>query len=473
MTATSPTPRWSFVVPSMLGDTHLSFEIRDEALHFETDDPLSGGRDVIRWDTIREGGTAAKPGLSGRGALDMANWVPESLEWLTLSRTAGAGEPFMRALPVGAQRDTLVAELRGRLQGRWIGEGIPFEEARQRLALKSHEWSNTKVAGLVFAGFAVLALLLVALALLAHPLIAVPLGLLLGASVLYRGRQGLRDHMAMGKQTTTKIGAAALGGVRLQGRAVSQNLSPAAVSGRSCVWWDVWVGLWYETQDSPGHWMPVASRHGGEVGVLEIEDDTGRVPVWLHDAKLILDAQTWESDKDSLPAAGMALLNELGFAWNDGSRRIMVIEKCVAQGSPMYVVGTLDERRNLPEPGQLRGLQRLQESVRTGTWRRELVTALPRPTRMVAMVVIGYLDSVLNVGAGKRRKPRVEDAMPPALPPNARVVWHGSGGRPLVVSNLPDDSALEAWRKRSLKLCAGGAAVLLFTVYQLVEFVVG
>ncbi len=37
------------------------------------------------------------------------------------------------------------------------------------------------------------------------------------------------------------------------------------------------------------------------------------------------------------------------------------------------MVGTLDERRNLPEPGQLRGFDRLAEAVRSGTWRRELV----------------------------------------------------------------------------------------------------
>jgi hypothetical protein len=269
-----------------------------------------------------------------------------------------------------------------------------------------------------------------------------------------------------------KIGNAKLGLAKLNGLAVGTSLSPAAVSGRPCVWWDVWVGVWYEASESPGHWQPVASRYGGEAGLLEIEDGTGRVPVWLHGATLILDSKSWESDKDTLPAAGIALLDELGFAWSD-PRRTLVIETCVEQGAPMYVVGTLDERRNLPEPGQLRGLDRLAEAVRSGTWRRELVSALPQPTRMVAVIVIGYLDMVLKVGTGKQRTGRPEDAVPPSLVPKARVVWQGIGGRPLIVSNQPDTTTLESWRKRSLRLCTIGAVVLCLTVYQLVEFVVG
>lgn len=87
------------------------------------------------------------------------------------------------------------------------------------------------------------------------------------------------------------------------------------------------------------------------------------------------------------------------------------------------MVGTLDERRNLPEPGQLRGFDRLAEAVRSGTWRRELVSALPRQTRMVAVIVMGYLDMVFKVGTGKQRTGRAEDAVPPALMPTARVVW--------------------------------------------------
>jgi hypothetical protein len=139
----------------------------------------------------------------------------------------------------------------------------------------------------------------------------------------------------------------------------------------------------------------------------------------------------------------------------------------------MYVAGTLDERRNLPEPGQLRGFDRLAEAVRSGAWRRELVSTLPRPTRMVAVIVMGYLDMVLKIGTGKQRTGRPEDAVPPPLVPNARVVWKGIGGRALIVSNQPDTTTLESWRMRSLKLCAIGAVVLLFTVYQLVEFAIG
>jgi len=295
---------------------------------------------------------------------------------------------------------------------------------------------------------------------------------MLGAWLINTGRKGLQDGLAIAESPAVKIGNAGLGFVKLTGHAVGTSLSPAAVSGRPCLWWDVWVAVWYEGSESIGHWQPIASRYGGAANVLQIEDDTGRVPVWLHGAKLVLDSKSWESSKDTLPAAGIALLDELGFAWSD-SRRTLVIEQCVDQGAPMYVVGTLDERRNLPEPGQLRGFERLAEAIRSGTWRRELVSALPRQTRMVAVIVMGYLDMVLKIGTGKQRPGRAEDGVPPPLLPTARVVCKGSSGRPLIVSNQPDTTTLESWRRRSLKLCTIGAAVVCFAAYQLVEFARG
>ena len=257
---------------------------------------------------------------------------------------------------------------------------------------------------------------------------------------------------------------------------VARETSAAAITGRPSVWWDVAISLWYEEDDEgggrTGNWRQVAARHGGDIGLIEIEDATGRLPVWLPGATLLLSAKSWESGKDDLPAAGAALLDELGFAWSDG-RRKRVTEQCVEATQTMYVLGTLDERRNLRDPSEAGPIERGEHLVRSGQWRRALVGAVPAPTRIVVAAVIGYLGMFTQIGRGGERAPPDIVAAPPQMAPNALVVWKGRLGHPFVVSNRPEKSALASLRRRSLWTFGTGGAALCFALYQFIELFTG
>ena len=471
MTPTADKRGWNFEFPTQLGITHSRYEVTDGALRFQSDDAFGGSEDV-RWDSVQGGGTAAMAGMGGRGGPDLPNWVPAQLEWLILSRTEGGGKPFMRVLPQGADREAIVAAVQQRLGSRWIGARLQLKEARQQLGITSGTWSTLKVAGIVVAVMGLLAVLIVLFALLLHPVITVPAGFALGIWMCRKALLGLRDGIAVANTPTARASSAALGLVELEGRAVTDAPVLAGITGRSCVWWDIAVHVWYDEGSGDGEWRQVAARHGGTIGVVELEDDSGKVPVWLAGAIMLLDSRVWDSRKDPLPEPGTALLDEIGFSWGS-NRHIRVTETCVAANQTLYVLGTLDERRNVREPSEASAIERGLLMWRTGQWRRALVSAVPGPARIVVAVLIGDLDMVSKIGTGGERPWRPELAVPPAMAPTSLLVWQGRDGRPFVVSNQPESAALAALRKRSLWTFGFGTVVLCFTLYQLVELLWG
>jgi hypothetical protein len=349
---------------------------------------------------------------------------------------------------------------------------LPIKEAQSRLGISAGDWGTLKVIGIVLAVMALLVLLVMVLGLLMHPLITVPAGFALGGWLCRRGLAGLRDGLAVDNTPTAKAGSAALGLVELEGRAVTTEASVAGITGRPSVWWDVSIYLEYEDGERNREWRQVASRHGGRIDLVEIEDSSGRLPIWLPGATLLLQSRGWDSGKDSLPPQGIALLDELGFPWT-GSRPMRVTEECLEVGQTLYVLGTLDERRNLREPSEAGAIERGLQLVRSGQWRRALVGAVPAPLRIIVAVLIGYLDMLTQIGHAGDRSPRDIVGAPPPLAPNALVVWKGRSGRPFLVSNQVEKAALAALRRRSLWTFGLGAAALCFTLYQLIELLLG
>jgi hypothetical protein len=464
----APQRRWSYKVPTPLGITQSTLELADEALRFTSDDVMSGSA-TLPWASIHEGCTAAMAGMGGRGAPDLPNWVPSQIEWLVLSRTPGSGPAFMRVLPQGSERDAIVAEVQARLGDGWIGDHLPITQVQQRLGITEGTWSTFKVIGIVAAVLASLTVLLMLLGLLVHPVITVPASIVVGTWLCRKGLRGLSDALAVANSPTSKASSAALGLVELEGRAISSAASPAAVTGRLSAWWDVTVSVWSEERGGKGHWRQMAARHGGRIDVIELEDDTGRLPVWLPGATLLLDVRSWETGNDVLPPEGVALVDELGFPWN-GQRRLLVREECLEVGHTLYVLGTLDERSNLRDRSEAGRFERGVQQLLSGQWRRTLVGAAPAPLRVIAAVLIGFLDLVTQVGQGGERALREAVVAPPPLAPSALVVWKGRGGRPFLVSNRTENAALAALRKHSLWTFGAGAAVLCYTLYHVVDF---
>ena len=197
---------------------------------------------------------------------------------------------------------------------RWVGEGIPFADARTRFELPSGG-ENLKAAGIVVGVLALLFLLLILLIVLLSPVFLFPAGFALGAWLFRSGLSGLRDAISVANTPTARVSSAAIGLVELEGLAKTAHPSPAAVTGRPSVWWDVAVDAWSADNRRAAAGSQLAARHGGTIDTLEVEDQTGRVPVWLKDADLLLTADSWEAGKDRLPAPGDALLDDLGFPW--------------------------------------------------------------------------------------------------------------------------------------------------------------
>ena len=462
----SPTQRWTFTQPSPLGDVTSSYELSAEGLQFRSDALKGIGSETLRWDEIAEAATAALDVPLGQGGgPDMARWIPGRLEWLLVSRSASNGDSIMRPLPASEARDAIVAGLRDRLGSRWIGERLALKAAQQRFRI-SGRGDTLKVVGLVLSVLAVLFALLVLFVAVSAALF-LPAGFVLGGWIFRRGLNGTRDALQMAGTPTAKVSSAAIGPVELEGRAVTEQPSAAGVSGRPSVWWDVAVDVWYDDKDDGG-WKQVMARHGGSAGMLVLEDATGRMPVWLRDADLLLQEHSWESGKQALPERGVALLKRTAFAWNSG-KRLRVRETRMEANGPVYVFGTLDEARHLPAAGDEPLLKRALRSLRTGVWRNTLLSSLPALVRAPVGIAFAYLDMLFSVGRGGERAQQPQDAPPPALSPSDVLVWKGRAGRALIVSDRPETEAITQLRKRSFWCLAIGAGVLCYCLYEFIE----
>jgi hypothetical protein len=222
-----------------------------------------------------------------------------------------------------------------------------------------------------------------------------------------------------------------------------------------------------QNRDNSG-WQQLAARHGGTIDTLHLEDQTGRVLVWLRDADLLLTEDSWEVGKAALPARGVALLDDLGFPWKSGSE-LRVRESRLEVDAPVYVLGTLDERRTVPAPGELGLVAKIVSQFRTGQWRSSLVRMLPSPLDKLVAVLFGFLSILFGVGRGGERPTDTREPVPPDLPPEAVLVWKGQGGRPFIVSNRGETTAVSQLRTRSMYRAGIGIAIVCYFLYELLQ----
>jgi hypothetical protein len=462
----SLTQRWTFTQPSPLGDVSSSYELSAEGLQFCCDAALGKDAQMLRWDAIAQAATAVVDLPAGKGGPDMPRWMPGRLEWLLVSPSGPNARALMRPLPAADARDAIVAAMRERLGSRWVGERLPLPAAQKRFRISGGS-DTLKVVGLLLSVLAALFVLLLLLVTLVSALFLLPAGFLLGGWCFRHSLTGLRDALQMANTPTAKVCSAAMGLVELEGRAITERPTAAGVSGRPSVWWDVAVDVWSDDKDYGG-WNQVMARHGGSADMLLIEDATGRMPVWLRDADLLLQEHTWETGKHELPERGVALLEGSAFAWH-GGKRLRVRETRMEANGPVYVFGTLDEARHLPAAGDERGIARLKHSLRTGAWRNALLRWLPVLVRAPVFIAISYLEMLFMVGHGGQRARQPGDAPPPALAPSAVLVWKGCAGPSLIVSDRRENEAIAQLRKRSLWSIAIGAVILCYCLHELIN----
>lgn len=457
---------WTFVRATPGGDVRSTYHLTADALEFDSDSVFDGGHVSVPWIAIVEAGTATLDMPVGRGAPDLGRFVPTTLEWLIASRSDAVTKPFMSALPAPPDRDALIASVRDRLGTRWAGENIPFADARKRFGMTSGG-QTLKAVGIIVGVLALLPLLIILLGWLLTILL-LPAGFALGAWLLRAGLSGCRDASAVANTPTARVSSAAIGLVEIEGLAKTVHPTPAAVTGRPSVWWDVTVEAWSLDGDKrSGAWHQLAARHGGTMDALEVEDPTGRVPVWLKDADLLLTEDRWEAGKDPpLPPTGTAFMEGLGFPWGGGLR---VRETRLEVDAPVYVLGTLDARRSISGGGEGGMVARIATWLRTDQWRNSFIRMLPRWLGQLVAVLFGFLSIVFGVGRGGERVKGPQDSAPPDLSPDAVLVWKGRAGRPFIVSRGREIEALSQLRARSLYRCVAGIGVLCYCVYQLFQ----
>jgi hypothetical protein len=312
------------------------------------------------------------------------------------------------------------------------------------------------------------ALVLIMIFVLLLGIALLPALIALGFWCFRKGILGLRDALAIANTPTAKVSSAAMGLVELEGRALTQQPTPAAVTGVPCVWWDVQVEVWQKRSSGRhrgGRWVQVMARRAGHVNTLWLEDSTGRMPVWLRDADLLLGEEVWEKGKSELPPGGIQLLAGTPYDWNS-TRRVRVREQRMEAGGQVYVLGTLDETHRLESTGEESRLERWNRWFRSGAWRKWLVESVPVFLRGPMEVALGYLE-LLSATGSRRTQPGVD--APPNHETSPVVVWKGRGGRPHIVSKKREQAAASQLRKRSLWYIAGGIAILCWILYELTK----
>lgn len=465
----SSRPCWTATLATPIGEARATWTVDDDALVHVTDDPFDPGTHRVRWVDVVAGGTATMAGLAVRGGPETPASVPSVVDWLLLSTRDGRG--FLRRLPPGREGAELAAVVRDRLGPRWVGDAETLSTLQARLGLAPRAASVGQLVVIVAAVFALLVVAVVVVALCLTPFVLVPVAAAAGAGLVRRGRRALAAAAAA--SAATPIAQVRPGPTVVSGRAVVAEPTAAPITGRPCAWWDVAVSLSSRDDDGNDTWRQVAARHDGTIDVVDVDDGTGRIPVWLAGAERIVARDAWETGgAGSLPSRGVALLDTLGFRW-DGTQRIRVVEERLEDGAALTVFGTVGRRGDVPPSAAPRGLAKLRASLASGSWRRTVVAAAPRPLKAPLAIAIGYVDLLARFGRGDERPDDVASTTPPAVSPDTPMVWKGPDDAPFVVAVGSTSHARSTMRKRGLAYVVAGIGALGFAAGYAIVSIVG
>jgi hypothetical protein len=142
---------------------------------------------------------------------------------------------------------------------------------------------------------------------------------------------------------TSKVRGVALGLNELSGTAVCDRPEISPHGSYECVWWKA---TYYVQQGD--NWKKTGDRTGGSV-YFELEDETGRIPIWPRHAEL-RGKQSYEGSYTT--RATDASLVQRHIAGAGGAAR-KVVEEVIPLGTPIYVLGTarVPDERVRPEIG--------------------------------------------------------------------------------------------------------------------------
>jgi hypothetical protein len=224
------------------------------------------------------------------------------------------------------------------------------------------------------------------------------------------------------------------------------------------LFWSVEVHQWQPGSKRRG-WNRKLRRSSG-VATLELEDHTGRILVWTRRAEIIPVKQVWRSEDGSPPTAALQLVAETGLQWPEPSSRypMKITEERIEQGGPLYVMGTLAERRQIPAApsGFLPAL--LEKWARMS----------PRLDDQSFAAAVRFATQGAQRWLAKDLQPLSPRWAPPEIDPDHVLVWKGDQGRPFIIAGLVERHVLSALSRRAWLYILGGAGLMAGTLWVVV-----
>ena len=464
-----------YQVESPVGTIQLRTVIDGDGIQTDSTSSFRSDRSRVRWTDVVAAGV-------GKFQLKLEPSLPEAQllqpiadrEFVMFGckgRFGGASGVTPWPLPPSPEhRAALIAELRAWLGTRWKGESLDYQAFERELGVSRFSGWGTPLwvlAGLVvvapiatIAGGAAIGLL--------FNQYTLPLWAFGAGGVLFRsGFRSLRTTLTIRGTPTAKATSAAIGLAELTGsaRAIGEPV-PAPVTGVPSLFFAVMVERHERDPNEGGaEWVTVARRRSRPLERLELEDASGRIPVWARGSDLILDERVWESDKSEplLPEAAKLLLAELGLFWQPDPK-LRLTEIRLGVGDPVFVLGTLSERRVVHDlatgaPRVLSTSARTPSRWSAAAWKTSkdvpfagLIARLPESLRQTVL-------ALLELGSARAREEAVLGG-PPELASERVMVWRGDGSRPFLIADHSEDAALRRLSERVVALLVVGGLLM-------------
>lgn len=344
---------------------------------------------------------------------------------------------------------------------------------RPRYPLTVRDWARS----LLFLGTVVvfaLSPLLVLLLIFSLLFNAITIHLTLFAFGLLAFIHGFTEHrnrLAVTGTATATADSAAIGLVELSGRGYVQNPTEAPITNKLCAHWSLEVRHRGKNDFRflSGLWNRVMTRSSGNLDTIELEDRTGRILVWARGAEMIPIREVWRSDRGGDPPGGVLhLIAALGLRWPSRWDRhpMKVTEERLEQGGPLYVMGTLAERRQIPAAPKGAVAKLLDRWAPADRPREEEVTGSFAST----------FDYARKLGLrwfAKDWRPLSPLWSPPEVDRHQVLVWKGDQRRPFIVSGILEPQALRALSRRAWLYLFGGTGLMAWMLWEFLEKLTG
>jgi hypothetical protein len=290
-----------------------------------------------------------------------------------------------------------------------------------------------------------------------------------GVLAFLHGFTEYRNRLTVSGTATATANSAAIGLVELSGRGYAEHSSESPVTKKLCAYWKVEVRHRGKNDFRflRAVWNRVMERSSGCPETYELEDDTGRVLVWARGAEMIPIKQVWRSNRDTDPPEGvLRLITTLGLEWPKRWARfpMMVTEERIEQGGPLYVMGTLAERRQIPEASSGRFAAFMA---------RWAPSDPPQPQGESYAGVFNYARTLGVRWILKDFRSVVPVWCPPVLDLHQVLVWKGDQRRPFIISGVLERQALRALSTRAWLYLLGGAGLMAWMLWEFLDKLTG